>query len=183
MRCPNRTSAAAVFVFTPDGLSNTMEAVERRERGTGIAKQQLRYSDPDECSRCGEVRLGSPVESPGGGERYCSWQILVTGGEQVRAAYGIDAFQSLQLVMKMIGATLDALSKSGKRLSWIDSLSGDISAFPPSRASPRAPFPLSPYIVHQRHACCETHLCNGELSRWTVYRKRHRPNQLRPPAF
>ena len=46
-----------------------------------------------------------------------------------------------------------------------------------------APFPLSPYIVHQRHACCETHLCNGEPSRWTVYRKRHRPNQLRPPAF
>ena len=37
---------------------------------------------------------------------YCPWQIVGLGAEQVRAAYGIDAFQSLQLAMQMIGAQM-----------------------------------------------------------------------------
>jgi hypothetical protein len=102
-----------------------MKVMARLELGNVIAKRQLHYSHPDHTSRRVEVLLGSPVQSTRGGEWYCSWQIVGIGSEEVRAAYGVDAFQCLQLVMKMIGATLSALTDDGSRLSWKDNQFGD----------------------------------------------------------
>jgi hypothetical protein len=99
--------------------------MDRIDLGSIIAKRLLDYNDPDSGCRTVEVLLGSPVQSPGGGDWYCPWQIVGIGGEEVRAAYGIDAFQCLQLVMEMIGTTLYALTDDRKRLSWADGPSGD----------------------------------------------------------
>ena len=94
-----------------------MKIMDGLDLGTIIANRQLHYSHPDHTSRRVEVLLGSPVESRGG-EWYCAWKIVGIGKGEVRAAYGVDAFQCLQLAMKMIGATLFALSENGTRLSW-----------------------------------------------------------------
>ena len=103
-----------------------MEAMDRLDLGTVIAKRQLHYSDPEKGNRTVQVLLGAPNESAGGGEWYCPWQIMGIGGEKVRAAYGVDAFQCLQLVMVMIGATLYSLSENGKPLAWMENGSGDL---------------------------------------------------------
>jgi hypothetical protein len=102
-----------------------METMDRITLGQVIAKRELDYNDADHGARRIEVLLGLPVESPGGGEWYCPWQVLGIGNGQVRATYGVDAFQSLQLVMKMIGATLYARSDKGTRLSWMGNRQGD----------------------------------------------------------
>ena len=86
--------------------------------GTVIARRALRYDDPEEGIHRVQVLLGKPRESSPGGEWCCPWQIIGIGDENVRCAYGVDAFQCLQLVMTMIGATLYASAGNEMRLSW-----------------------------------------------------------------
>jgi hypothetical protein len=102
-----------------------MVSMERLGVGTVIAERQLQFRDPKHGERTVRVLLGAPMESPGSGEWYCPWQILGLGGDEVRATYGIDAFQCLQLVMKMIGANLYAQTDHGKQVSWINGQSAD----------------------------------------------------------
>ena len=109
--------------------------MDRIDLGSVIAERQLLYSDPENGSRLVRVLLGAPRESPGGGEWYCPWQILGIGGEKVLAAYGIDAVQSLQLAMTMIGANLYAHADQGRRLSWGDRQPGDFG-FPWGAGTP-----------------------------------------------
>lgn len=68
--------------------------MDRLELGVVIAERHLEYNDPDSGMRSVQALLGSPVESVGGGEWYCPWQILGIGNEKVRAAYGVDACNS-----------------------------------------------------------------------------------------
>ena len=98
--------------------------------GAVIAKRDLRYSDPENGSRAVQVLLGTPQESLPGREWCCPWKIVGLGDEEVRAAYGVDAFQCLQLVMLMIGATLVARAEDETRLSF-DGEPGDVG-FPKS---------------------------------------------------
>lgn len=99
--------------------------------GTVIAKRDLRYSDPeDKGSRTVQVLLGTPQESLPGREWCCPWKIVGLGDEKVRAAYGVDAFQCLQLVMLMIGSTLVGRAGDETRLSF-DGEPGDVG-FPKS---------------------------------------------------
>ena len=102
-----------------------MKVMDRLQLGTVIAHRQLDYSHPDHTNRRVEVLLGAPLESATGSEWYCTWRIVGLGSEQVRATYGVDAFQCLQLAMMMIGATLSGLSDHGSRLSWKGSQFGD----------------------------------------------------------
>jgi hypothetical protein len=93
--------------------------------GTVIAMRDLRYRDPENGSRAVQVLLGMPRESEPGREWCCPWQIIGIGDEKVRAAYGVDAFQCLQLVMIVIGATLYARAGDETRLSW-EGQQGDV---------------------------------------------------------
>jgi len=94
------------------------QATSDLDLGTIIAKRDLRYSDPESGSRAVQVLLGTPQELSLGREWCCPWRIIGIGDEKVRAAYGVDAFQCLQLVMIMIGATLYARAGDETRLSW-----------------------------------------------------------------
>jgi hypothetical protein len=124
--CPDRLPVTPFTDHERKAFRTTIESIDRLDLGAVIAERQLQYNDPEQHGTCAvQVLLGAPVESAGGGEWYCPYQIIGTGDEQVRAVYGIDAFQSLQLVMKIIGATLYALGENGKRLSWMDNPSGD----------------------------------------------------------
>ena len=52
------------------------------------------------------VEVGAPRMTPGREEAYCPYRILGLGDEVVRAAYGVDAVQALQLVMHDLGSAL-----------------------------------------------------------------------------
>ena len=90
-----------------------------------LAERSLEYHDPDRGCQRVRVLLGMPRECADEENWYCPFQIVGIGLEPVRAIYGIDAFQCLQLVMKVIGATLYSLSAQGSRLSWLDGPVGD----------------------------------------------------------
>lgn len=99
--------------------------MEQLTLGTVIANRELLYSDREHGTQSVQVLLGAPVESPLGGEWYCPWRILGIGHEQVRAAYGVDSFQCLQLALKMIGASLHALAVGGAQIAWMCGEPGD----------------------------------------------------------
>jgi len=52
------------------------------------------------------VEIGKPRKSRGRDDYFCPYRISGVGDEVVRAAYGVDAIQALQLVMHAIGSTL-----------------------------------------------------------------------------
>jgi len=54
------------------------------------------------------VEIGRPRKSRGRDEYYCPYRIRGVGDEGVRAAYGVDSIQSLQLVMHAVGSALAA---------------------------------------------------------------------------
>jgi hypothetical protein len=64
------------------------------------------------------VRIGAPQPTEYG-DFLTPYQIVGTGDEKVRAAGGLDAVQSLQLVFRMIGADLAALREAGD-FRWAD---------------------------------------------------------------
>jgi hypothetical protein len=59
-----------------------------------------------------KVLLGRPERLPDGPDFYCPFQILGIGPDKVRCAYGIDAFQAIQLAMAAIGPLLKSLCES-----------------------------------------------------------------------
>lgn len=52
------------------------------------------------------VQIGAPRKTRGQDDFFCPYRILGSGDGKVRAAYGVDAVQALQLAMRAIGAAL-----------------------------------------------------------------------------
>lgn len=65
------------------------------------------------------VRLGAPKRTQHG-DFLTPYQIVGAGDGKIRAAAGLDAIQSLQLVFSMIAADLAALPNANS-LKWADS--------------------------------------------------------------
>ncbi len=72
--------------------------------GRVIAKRHLTRG---RGSRGGAVvEIGQPRKSKGRDEYYCPYRIAGVGDEKVRAAYGVDAVQAMQLASKAVAAEL-----------------------------------------------------------------------------
>jgi hypothetical protein len=85
--------------------------------GEVIATRSLVLNRPGESASEVTVLLGKPLSD--GEQFYCPYQIKGAGDEKVRCAYGIDAFQALQLAHSILGVQLDVLHKElGGRLRW-----------------------------------------------------------------
>jgi hypothetical protein len=52
------------------------------------------------------VEIGMPRRARGHDDYFCPYRVKGIGNEVVRAAYGVDAVQALQLVMHAIGSAL-----------------------------------------------------------------------------
>jgi hypothetical protein len=85
--------------------------------GEVIATRTLVLERDGEPPAAATVLLGKPQAD--GGDYYCPYQIKGAGDEKVRSAYGIDAFQALQLALSILGVELEVLNKElGRRLRW-----------------------------------------------------------------
>ena len=69
------------------------------------------------------VIIGHPQASPSGSAYLCPFQIAGIGSECIKHAAGVDAVQSLQLVIKMIGADLAC---AGDMIKWPLSEDGEV---------------------------------------------------------
>jgi hypothetical protein len=72
------------------------------------------------CSHyCGENGRPQPLPNAVGDDHYCPFQINGIGGEKAKYAAGMDAFQSIELAFRIIGAELDLLNREhGGQLRW-----------------------------------------------------------------
>lgn len=95
--------------------------------GEVIAERKLSIVTGPQTEAVVKVLLGKPEKLPDGPDFYCPFQIVGLGPERVRCAYGIDAFQAIQLAITAIGAFLKSLSESGGgTLRWEGGESGDL---------------------------------------------------------
>ena len=100
--------------------------------GEIIAVRDLYIAEEGKADRKIQVSVGKPQSFADAGGYYCPFQIIGVGGEEIKYAAGVDAMQSLQLVMVIIGATLQHLNgEAGARLRWEGSGEGDLG-FPTS---------------------------------------------------
>lgn len=107
--------------------------MESANIGEIIAVRELYLTNQEAPKRTLRVLVGTPQPLPDGGGYYCPFQILGAGSERVKYAAGIDAVQALQLVMVMIGASLEFLNRElGGSLRWEGSSEGEFG-FPSSR--------------------------------------------------
>jgi hypothetical protein len=85
--------------------------------GEIIATRTLTLDRPGGPASAATVSLGKPL--PDGEQFCCPYQIKGAGDEKVRCAYGVDAFQALQLALSILGVQLEELNKElGGRLRW-----------------------------------------------------------------
>jgi hypothetical protein len=82
-----------------------------KDIGVVIAVRELSFTDNNNSKNKLVVAIGKPEPFPNSEGYYCPFQISGGGSEKIKYAAGIDAVQSLQLVMEMIGATLQFMSK------------------------------------------------------------------------
>ncbi len=95
--------------------------------GQTIATRDLLLTNETGESRKVEVLIGKPQPAPDAPVFYCPFQIRGVGSERVKYAAGIDAVQSLQLVMLMIAADLKFLNQeNGGGLHWEGGTGGDL---------------------------------------------------------
>jgi uncharacterized protein DUF6968 len=72
--------------------------------GKVIAARRLESAtDPDLVVT---VQVGAPRKTRGQDDYFCPYRVTGIGDDESRAAYGVDAFQALQLVMQAIGSAL-----------------------------------------------------------------------------
>jgi hypothetical protein len=67
------------------------------------------------------VKMGKPQPLPEalGDDCFCPIQIIGIGSEKVKYAGGVDAFQSIELALKLIAIELEVLNKEhGGQLRW-----------------------------------------------------------------
>lgn len=107
------------------------------ELGEIIAVRELYIAEEREFERKIQVSIGKPQPFPDSDGYYCPFQIVGVGGEEIKYAAGVDAVQSLQLVMLIIGATLNFLSGQARgRLRWKGGSEGDLG-FPTGVGPPQ----------------------------------------------
>ena len=105
--------------------SNRPES-ELLELGEVIAERRLTVEGAQPGQDSVTVRIGKPRARPDSGDWYCPYQIVGAGSDPLRRAYGVDAVQALQLVMKMIGAYLSWLNQQYEgKIRWLDD-TGDL---------------------------------------------------------
>ena len=79
------------------------------------------------------VRMGKPRPLPdaNGDDSFCPVQIVGVGSERVTYAAGVDAFQAIQLSMKLISLELSIIKRDcGYELRWEGDDNGGLG-FPP----------------------------------------------------
>jgi hypothetical protein len=95
--------------------------------GEVIATRELSIKQSDQSKRTVIVKLGKPIRFPESNDYYAPFQITGIGNETVLCAGGIDAFQAIHEVMRVIGAQLMALQDTAKmRFTWIGDESGGV---------------------------------------------------------
>ena len=98
--------------------------MDTHEIGDVIANRRYRLLDQPE--REIDVLIGRPRLTDDGHDWCCPYQIVGVGDESVRRCLGVDAFQSLQLVMtKAVPAWLKQLLEEHPSLRWEDAEAGD----------------------------------------------------------
>ena len=102
--------------------------------GEVIATRRL-FRAGDDTAGVIAVKMGKPVPYPDGQDYYCPYQVTGLGDEKVRYAAGIDAFQAMQLALRMIGTDLYIRLNRlcAGRLRWEGDDDGDLG-FPPPPA-------------------------------------------------
>src|SRR5262249_55842003 len=85
-----------------------------------IATRDLVVREPNGSLRTLTVRIGRPqMFSEPPDDYFVPYQIMGAGSEKVQYGAGVDAVQALQLVMKMIGADLEALNRDyAEAIRW-----------------------------------------------------------------
>jgi hypothetical protein len=107
-------------------------AVKIEELGDVIANRRYTVSNIESPHEI-VVAIGRPRMFPDSTDFFTPYQIRGIGDEKIRYAGGIDAVQSLQLSMTMIGADLYAHSELLKeKLIWEGDENGDLG-FPPGK--------------------------------------------------
>ncbi len=97
-----------------------------------IAVRELYIGDEPTSARKVTVSIGKPQPFPDSQNYYCPFQIVGAGSENIKYAAGVDATQSLQLVMYILGTTLQFLNKGlNGALRWEGNSKGDLG-FPTS---------------------------------------------------
>jgi hypothetical protein len=84
--------------------------VDLNEVGEVIAVRVLSFKDRAGVIRKVSITVGKPQPFPNEKTYYCPFQISGAGQNTIKYAAGVDAVQSLQLVMSMIRANLESLS-------------------------------------------------------------------------
>lgn len=103
-----------------------------REIGDIIAVRELNLRENDKPSAIVKILIGKPRVFPDSEGYCCPFQIVGVGAENIKYAAGVDAIQSLQLAMVMIGATLQFLNEGlNGELRWEGGGEGDFR-FPSS---------------------------------------------------
>jgi len=101
--------------------------MEINSLGEVIAERRLSMTSRDGQQVAITVKLGKPVEFPEGSGYYAPFQITGIGSEKIKYAGGVDAIQAIQLAMKMVAATLNALQdQQAVELSWEAGDEGDL---------------------------------------------------------
>ncbi len=93
-----------------------------------------KFSLANDPSREIVLKMGKPQPLPDalGDDHYCPFQIIGVGKEKVKYAAGVDAFQSIELVVRIIGAELASLNRElDGQLRWEGDEQGDLG-FPTS---------------------------------------------------
>jgi len=76
----------------------------------------------DDPAREVVLKLGKPrpfPDTPEDQDSFCPFQITGAGDERVRYAAGVDAFQAIQLTLKLIRVVLTRLNEDlGGKLTW-----------------------------------------------------------------
>lgn len=99
--------------------------------GEIIANRRFRVGDSEPLMEV-VVQIGKPVPFPESTDYFTPYQIQKFGIGRIKYAGGIDAIQSLQLAMKMIGFELADINISlEERLIWEGDENGDLG-FPTS---------------------------------------------------
>ena len=93
--------------------------MENIELGTIIARRVLELTSGNGAISELVIIIGMPQEFPDSNDFYTPYQIYGIGSEKVWYAGGVDAVQSLQLSMGMIGAELSAFrSRLNVDIKW-----------------------------------------------------------------
>jgi hypothetical protein len=90
-----------------------------------VLKRSVNGGEPQDVV----VRLGKPQPFPDGSGYFSPFEIIGIGERKIRYAAGVDAFQSLQLVLRMISVTLHYWKNEPSSTMFMDE-PGDDLGFP-----------------------------------------------------